>query len=41
MLLMFNNIWWCKQWWLYMVMFREYGDEMVRIFIIGDENDDA
>jgi hypothetical protein len=38
MLLMFNNIWWCKRWWLYMVMFREYGDETVRIFTIGDEN---
>jgi hypothetical protein len=24
-----------------MVMFREYGDEMVRIFIIGDENGDV
>jgi len=37
MLLMFNNIWW----WLYMVMFREYGDEMVRIFTIGDEDGDV
>jgi len=24
-----------------MVMFREYGDEMVRIFTIGDENGDV
>jgi len=24
-----------------MVMFREYGDEMVRISIIGDENGDV
>jgi hypothetical protein len=24
-----------------LVMFREYGDEMVRIFTIGDENGDV
>jgi len=24
-----------------MVMFREYGDEMVRIFTVGDENGDV
>jgi len=40
MLVIFNNIWWGKRWWLYIVMFREYGDETVRIFIIGDENGD-